>query len=36
VSIAEAAESGEWVAVESSMPEAVALPIDFDPLASTL
>jgi predicted dehydrogenase len=36
VSIAEAAETGEWVAVRSSMPETLALPIDFDPRAATL
>jgi predicted dehydrogenase len=36
VSIAEAAVSGEWVTVESTVPAAEALPVDFDPKASTL
>ncbi len=36
VSIAEAAASGQWVEVTSTVPPAEALPVDFDPLASTL
>ena len=36
VSIAEAAVSGEWVTVESTVPPSEALPADFDPKAKTL
>ena len=36
VSIAEAAESGEWVEVASTMPAAEPLPEGWDPTASTL
>jgi predicted dehydrogenase len=36
VSIAEAAASGQWVDVQSTVPLAEALPIDFDPKQATL
>ena len=36
VSIAEAATSGQWVEVESTVAPAEALPIDWDPTARTL
>ena len=36
VSITEAAESGQWVEVTSTVPPSQALPIDFDPTERTL
>ncbi len=36
VAITEAAESGAFVTVESSAPQAIALPIDWDPREATL